>query len=220
MDWISYLLAAALGYLLGSLPSGYLMGRAKGVDLRQAGSGNIGATNAFRILGTVAGVLVLGTDALKGFAAAYWVPPVVVSLAAPGGAATPGLRENLAIAAGFGAILGHIYTCWLRFKGGKGIATTAGVFLALAPRPILITMAIWIVVCGLSRYVSLASIAAAVALPILVWRCHGSPLLLTLTALIGVLAIYKHKMNLQRLLQGTEHRLGSGKKLASANGTQ
>jgi acyl phosphate:glycerol-3-phosphate acyltransferase len=219
VDWIGYSLAVALGYGVGSIPSGYLMGRAQGIDLRQAGSGNIGATNAFRILGTAAGIVVLLADGLKGFVATYGLPPLLLRLMTAG-AATVGVRENLAIAAGFGAILGHIFTFWLRFKGGKGIATTAGVFLALAPKPILITIVIWITVCGVSRYVSLASIAAAVALPASVWACHCSPLLITLTSLIGVLAIYKHKMNLQRLLHGTEHRLGSGKKLASANGTR
>src|SRR5580658_2894559 len=119
---VVYFVTAALGYLLGSIPTGYLAGRAKGIDIRAVGSGNIGATNAFRILGKPAGTLVLVVDGLKGWAAAALLPGWVQSLVGGSGAGGPDSAEYLAIIAGAGAVLGHVYTCWLKFKGGKGIA--------------------------------------------------------------------------------------------------
>ncbi len=210
---------ALIGYLLGSIPAGYLMGRLRGIDIRQSGSGNIGATNALRVLGKGPGILVLVIDGLKGFAASQWAAPGICRLTLGPEAASAKTVEHFAIVAGFSAILGHIYTCWLRFRGGKGIATTAGVFGALAPVAMFLTLGIWIVVCALTRYVSVASITAAVTLPIMVWLRQGSATLTAITAVIGLLAIYKHKSNLQRLLRGTEHRLGSQKDLSSAKST-
>ncbi len=191
-----------VSYLLGSLPAGYLAGMAQGIDVRAQGSGNIGATNVFRVLGTKAGIAVLTVDALKGFVAARWVPALALHFFAAPGAS----RENLALAAGAASILGHNYTCWLRFKGGKGIATSGGVVLAWAPAACLTAVALWGLVFAASRYVSLASIAAALILPFAVWYWKGSATMTAVMAALSVLAIYKHKANVRRLLDGTENR--------------
>ena len=210
VDFVAYAPCVIGGYFLGSIPTGYLVARARGVDIRTVGSGNIGATNVFRILGKTAGVFVLLVDALKGFLACWLLVRLGAQLSGAG-EISAAQREALQLTAGLAAILGHNYTCWLRFKGGKGIATTAGVLLALVPVALAILLAIWGVVFGLSRYVSLASISAAAALPLVVWLTGGSPVLIGITGAIGALAIYKHKANLQRLLAGTENRVGHGK---------
>jgi acyl phosphate:glycerol-3-phosphate acyltransferase len=198
VDIVSFIVVIGVSYLLGSIPTGYLAGRLRGLDIRSVGSGNIGATNVFRSLGKAAGIAGLALDAFKGFASCRFVPLLVS--AAP--------TEGLQIAAGIAAILGHNYTCWLRFKGGKGIATSAGVLLGWLPMSLALVLALWVIVFALSRYVSLASIAAAIGLPFAVWLTHGSVRMITIAALIGALAIYKHAANIQRLLQGTEHRFG------------
>lgn len=208
-----------LSYLLGSIPSGFLVAKAKGVDIRSVGSGNIGATNVFRILGKGAGIFVLTADAVKGVAAVMIAEPVVRQYFFPSDNLTnfgrPEIYDYFREVAGICAILGHNYTCWLKFKGGKGVATTAGVFAALAPAAFSIALATWLVVFAASRYVSLASIVAAVALPIAVWLTGNGALLIGISAVLGALAIYKHKANIERLLAGTENRLG-GKKPAAA----
>lgn len=204
-----YLVTVVLAYLLGSIPTGYLVARARGVDIRRVGSGNIGATNVFRNLGVPAGCVVLFTDALKGWAAVILAARVLCEWADP--AASLMAREWFAVVAGVCAILGHNYTCWLRFKGGKGIATSAGVLLALVPWALLVILAVWIVVFALSRYVSLASIAASATLPLAAWLTGESGTLIAITAGLAVLAIYKHKSNIQRLLEGTEHRISPRK---------
>jgi acyl phosphate:glycerol-3-phosphate acyltransferase len=208
VDIVPHVVAAVAAYLLGSIPTGYLVGRAKGVDIRRVGSGNIGATNAFRILGKTAGTLVLLADAAKGFLACWFLSRLIAAHAPGAGENLAPTGESLAIVAGIAAILGHNYTCWLKFKGGKGVATTAGVLVALFPKAFLIGLGVWLAVLALSRYVSLASICAAVVLPLAVWFCGGSTTLIVVGALLGALAIYKHKSNLERLLHGTEHRLG------------
>lgn len=206
--WV-YFAVALVGYLLGSLPTGYLVARARGVDIRAAGSGNIGATNAFRVLGKAAGSLVLGVDALKG-ALACWVLPLT-ALALSGDGTLKTGSQSLAVIAGITAILGHNYTCWLRFKGGKGIATSAGVLLVLMPAALGLCLVVWLLVFAVSRYVSLASIASAVALPVAVWATRGSGLLIGVACALSAMAIYKHRSNIQRLLAGTEHRFGRTK---------
>ena len=202
VDWTGYLITAIVAYFVGSIPTGYLLARAKGVDIRAVGSGNIGATNVFRILGKGAGITVLLVDALKGYIPAKFLVFGV----------TLGTEEYHAMVAGLCAILGHNYTCWLRFKGGKGIATSAGVMVALVPAGLGIALATWLVVFAVSKYVSLASVAAAAALPVAVWLTGGSPRMIVLTAVISALAIYKHGGNIQRLMNGTEHRFGKKKK--------
>jgi glycerol-3-phosphate acyltransferase PlsY len=204
VNFVAYGAVAVLGYLLGSIPTGYLVGKAKGIDLRDAGSGNIGATNALRILGKPAGILVLIVDGLKGYAACAWACDAVLKLF---GIASED-AELYRIVAGVSAVLGHSFTCWLRFKGGKGVATNAGVYFALAPLAAGIALATWAVVFVVSRYVSVASIAAAIALPAAAWLTPNSLTLRLVTTALGLLVIWKHKGNIGRLLNGTESRVG------------
>lgn len=206
------MLTVLVAYLLGSIPTGFLVAKARGVDIRTVGSGNIGATNVFRILGTPAGVFVLLADAAKGWVAVFVVARLVAGWFYPEAGQTA--REWFALVAGVGAILGHIYTCWLYFKGGKGIATSAGVLVALVPVPLLVILAVWIGVFAFSRYVSLASIAAAFTLPFAVWLFAGSKTMIVVTAALAALAIYKHKANIKRLLAGTENRITVKRKAA------
>jgi len=212
---LSYAVVAVAAYLLGSIPTGYLAGRAKGMDIRTVGSGNMGATNVFRTLGKAAGAAVLVVDGLKGYAACIWLCDETLSLMK-----LPATDAELyRIIAGIAAVLGHNYTCWLRFKGGKGIATSAGVFLALAPLALGIALGVWMIVFALTRYVSVASIAAAVALPAAVWILPPHNLLLgIMTTALGLLAIAKHKGNIERLFNGTERRFG--KKSATPEATK
>ncbi len=204
MDVVAYGVAGVTGYLLGSLPTGYLAARARGVDIRAVGSGNIGATNVMRVLGRGIGLTVLAVDLLKGAVACWLLPRVALRVAGLDGVNPEWLR----VVAGVAAILGHNYTCWLGFKGGKGIATTAGVLLALVPAACGLAVGLWVLVLLTTRYVSVASIAAALSLPVAVWVVRGDRVLTLLAAGLGALAIYKHKANLQRLRAGTEHRLG------------
>jgi glycerol-3-phosphate acyltransferase PlsY len=206
---LSYILTAFVGYLLGSIPTGFLVAKARGVDIRTVGSGNIGATNAFRVLGKGFGIFVLLMDALKGWVAVQ-VGALIVSQLLPGAPI-----EYLRITAGIAAILGHNFTCWLNFKGGKGIATSAGVLIALVPYALLIILAIFIILFLTTRYVSIGSIAAAFALPFATWFTqHDIGLTAVMTA-IGALAILKHRKNIQRLLNGTENRIQFKKKEAT-----
>lgn len=205
MELVSYLVAGLIGYLLGSIPAGYLAGRFRGIDIREKGSGNIGATNVFRVLGKPAGIAVLIIDALKGYAACAWVADLVIHWFP----ARIGEDEALRITAGLAAILGHNFTCWLKFRGGKGIATSAGVIAALVPGALIIALSIWIIVFALSRYVSLASIAASLSLPFATWVTRQNIALTLVTGAMAALAIYKHRSNIQRLIHGTENRFGS-----------
>ena len=203
MPPLGHALAALLAYLSGSLPTGFLVARAKGVDIRKAGSGNMGATNVFRVLGKGPGIFVLLVDALKGALPVLLLPPLL-------GQPALGSPDStwLALIAALFAVLGHNYTCWLGFKGGKGIATSAGAFAALVPWALLITLGVWLLVFTLSRYVSLASVCAAGALPVAA-AATGQPWpVVGLTLALSLLAIWKHKPNLERLLAGTEPRFG------------
>jgi acyl phosphate:glycerol-3-phosphate acyltransferase len=211
VEYLSYFVAAIGAYFLGSIPTGYLVARAKGVDIRTVGSGNIGATNVFRIVGKPAGVFVLAFDALKGFLACVWMPLLAFGIFAPKANPAVVSMEHLSIIAGMFAVLGHNYPCWLRFKGGKGIATSAGVLIALVPWALMIILTVWIILFALTRYVSLGSVSAAFTLPFAVWLTGGSWTMIGITALLGVLAIYKHRGNIQRLISGTEPRIGSAK---------
>ncbi len=213
MPTVGYILTLLSAYLLGSIPTGFLVAKARGVDIRTVGSGNIGATNVFRTLGRSAGIFVLLADAVKGWLAVAVLARWLADWCYPD--AGQQAREWFAICAGVGAILGHNFTCWLHFKGGKGIATSAGVMVALVPCPLLISLGIWIVVFGLSRYVSLASISAAFALPLAAWLLAQSTTMMLVTAALAALAIYKHKSNIQRLLKGTENRIILKKPLPS-----
>jgi glycerol-3-phosphate acyltransferase PlsY len=200
-----YIVIAVAAYFLGSIPTGYLAARAKGIDIRTVGSGNIGATNAMRVLGKPAGITVLLLDTLKGYAAVAWICPLLMkSINEPSANA-----ETLGIIAGIGAVLGHNFTCWLKFKGGKGIATSGGAYLALAPLAVGVALAAFILTVLLTRYVSIGSIAAAVALPATVWCLPEHNVFLGIvTTALGAMAIYKHRSNIKRLMAGTESRIG------------
>jgi acyl phosphate:glycerol-3-phosphate acyltransferase len=206
------LTSAVAGYFLGALPFGYLVARAQGVDIFKAGSGNPGATNVKRVLGAKAGNLVYVLDALKGAVAAGW-PLLYYRLSPP--AITPGTADDaggiLTAAVGglVAAVLGHTFSIFTRFKGGKGVATTSGGLLVLMPVPILIGVAVWFITFFASRYVSLASILAAVVVPAVAWA-FGIPLILKIVVtLLGGLVIVRHHANIRRLLAGTEHRWAS-----------
>ena len=214
MAVVAYIVTAVVAYLLGSIPTGFLVAKARGLDIRSVGSGNIGAMNVFRFLGVPAGLLVFLADAAKGWLAVAVASKLLSRWLFPEGGA--GHYEWPAICAGFSAIVGHNYTCWLYFKGGKGIATSAGVWGALAPWSLLIIFGIWVVVVALSRYASLASVAAALGLPLAAWLT-SKDLALTAAALVmTALAVYKHRANLQRLLSGTENRIGRRKPPSAA----
>ena len=216
VEIVSYFVTALAAYLLGSIPTGYLVGKSRGLDIRTVGSGNIGATNVLRILGKPAGIFVLLVDVLKGFLACRFLGLVVHGLLVGPVAADSSLEDFLKITGGLFAILGHNYTCFLNFKGGKGIATSSGVALALLPVALGISIALWLVVLALTRYVSVASIAAAFILPFAAWwPGRSSRTMILVAAMIGALAIYKHRSNMQRLMNGTENRTGKKKEAAS-----
>jgi acyl phosphate:glycerol-3-phosphate acyltransferase len=188
-------------YFVGSVPTGFLWAKARGIDIRTVGSGNIGATNVMRALGKGPGIMVLLIDAAKGFLP-VWIAPRIF----------PDMHRNaLQIICCLFVIAGHNWTCWLKFKGGKGVATSAGALLAFLPLPLLCGLGLWLIVFGIWRYVSLASIIAAVAIPIATWFITNDLALTVFTGILGAVAIYKHKSNIQRLLAGTESRIGKGR---------
>jgi len=196
-----YLIAAAVGYLLGSIPFGYLLVRIfTGEDVRASGSGNIGATNVARKSPTL-GVATLVLDAAKGLAAVL-VARVLFS----------GPHQQLIMTtAAFFAVLGHLFPVWLKFRGGKGVATSLGAFILLTPKSILCMTVLFLIVAAAFRYVSLASIAMAAAFPLLVWALHEyvDPRQLIFIALVSALVIWKHRKNIGRIAAGTESKLGT-----------
>ena len=206
------LIALVVGYLLGSLPFGFLVARAKGVNIFEVGSKNPGATNVRRVLGSGPGNLVFFLDALKGAVATGW-PMVHLNWTRAGGAFTSfsvALNSGdtdtarAAVAGLIGALLGHSFSCFTKFRGGKGVATASGGLLVLMPVVLLISAALWTITFFASRYVSLASMIAAVSLPISAFLLHEQRLLLGLTLLVAVLVLIRHRANIQRLLNGTE----------------
>ncbi|MEP6937285.1 MAG: glycerol-3-phosphate 1-O-acyltransferase PlsY [Chthoniobacterales bacterium] len=195
-----------VGYLIGSFPSGYLAGRVAGIDVRAVGSGNIGATNILRLLGKGYGYSVFFLDAFKGFAAvriAYFLASRL-----------PESREKaiyFATTAAVACIVGHAFPIWLRFKGGKGVATSAGAIFGLTPVAAFVVLIVWIVVFETSRYVSVASIAAAIALPLTVAGllfagAMQGMFLFYVTLALAVLVVWRHRSNFARLRAGTEQR--------------
>jgi acyl phosphate:glycerol-3-phosphate acyltransferase len=194
-----------VGYLIGSIPAGYLAGRLTGVDIRQVGSGNIGATNVLRILGKRYGYSVFLFDFLKGVAA------VEMSILMFDQYHPAASRELCAILGGVASVIGHTYPVWLRFKGGKGVATSVGVVLAMVPFAALTFGFVWITAFLTTRYVSVASIAAAIALPIAVGallyvKQLNNPVLLYFSIGLAAVVIVRHRSNVSRLLRGTEPR--------------
>ncbi len=208
MSVIAYIVCVLLCYLLGSIPIGFLAAKAKGIDIRKVGSGNIGATNVIRTLGKRIGMGVLFGDVLKGWLAVAVVAEAVY-LVFGSSDVRPEFKphyDTLRIIAGISAILGHNFTCWLGFKGGKGVATTGGVLIAWLPLTFLAVIGIWAVVFFTTRYVSLGSIVAAVALPIAAWQLNGRREMIIISAVVGALVIVQHRSNIRRLLAGTENR--------------
>lgn len=206
------LLAAVLGYVLGALPFGYLVARAKGVDIFAVGSRNPGATNVRRVLGHGPGNLVLALDALKGAVAAGWPG---FSWAAGSAGTFLSLAEPRALAMGItgliAAILGHGFSCFTGFRGGKSVATGAGGFAVLFPLGMLIALAVWLATLGLSRFVSLASILAAASLPASALLLGSPAPLLSAALATSLFVIIRHRANIGRLLAGTESRVGGAK---------
>ncbi len=180
-------------YLLGSIPTGLLLAKAAGVDIRSTGSGNIGATNVYRTLGRTVGVLTLVGDCLKGLF------PVLA-------ARYLGMDDAWIAAAGLAAFLGHVYTVFLGFKGGKGVATALGVFLGVSPLAVLGALVIFVLLVWKWRYISLGSVTAAAAMPPLVALLDRRPMLVGMTVVVATLVVLKHRENIARLRAGTENR--------------
>lgn len=219
---IPLLLAAVAGYFLGALPFGWLIARKFGVNIFEHGSKNPGATNVKRVLGGMfgkkgkrAGDLAFALDALKGAVAAGWpliASRMVVEHTLGGGAHTvsPAYSANEVAAAAITglvfALIGHSFSCWTRFKGGKGVATSAGGLVVLLPLPTLVGVVAWVVTFFISRYVSLASIVAAVALPAAAWLLGAPPAFAILATILGIFVIARHRSNIVRLCNGTENK--------------
>jgi len=200
-----------ISYLVGSFPTGVIAGRLHGVDLRQHGSGNTGFANALRVLGPKAGIPVLIVDIGKGLIA-------VMAVSALAGAHSPLGPTGIRIAAGLAAVAGHIWPAFTGFRGGKAVATTAGVFLALSPVATVVALAIWTVVVLATRYISVASIAAAFVLPFgvaieaRVVRTPQPVALVAAAAAMAIAIVVRHRSNMRRLLAGTESKVGWGRK--------
>ncbi len=218
---IPVLIVAVIGYLLGALPFGYLVARAHGVNIFEVGSKNPGATNVRRVLGAKAGNLVFALDALKGALASAWA-----LLARTEGSLSYDLEEwgmstsghlsggawiSLGVAGLAGSLIGHSFSCFTRFKGGKGVATAAGGFLVVAPTVVLAGAAAWAATFYSTRYVSLASMLAGAVLPLAAWFTGQPTVVLVLTLLVALFVIIRHRANISRLLAGTEPKTGGNK---------
>lgn len=213
---IPHLTAALVGYLLGSIPFGYLVARMHGVNIFEVGSRNPGATNVKRVLGSKAGNTVFALDVLKGAVAAAWaifayLPISVHYDLTPWGLDASGLVDGplwlgVGISGLIGALLGHSFSVFTRFRGGKGVATGAGGFLVLAPLVAIIAVLIWVATFYLSRYVSLASILAALALPVASISLGQPWSVTTLGLLVAAFVAYRHRANIARLRAGTESK--------------
>ena len=193
---LSLLVLAA--YLLGAIPNGLLIARLKGVDLQRVGSGNIGATNVYRCVGKGWGILAFALDAVKGFVPAFVFPRLVA-----------GAPEWFGLACGVAAVAGHNWPVWLKFKGGKGVSTSAGMLLGIAPGAVGVGFLVFAVTVALTRFVSLGSILEAVAVPAAYISMTGGAnrLLAGALAVMGLLVVVKHRANIRRLLAGTEPRI-------------
>jgi len=204
MNIAIYVALAVVAYLLGSIPFGLILVRiVRGEDVRLTGSGNIGATNVARSGGAKLGVATLLLDVLKGYIAVL----IALMVSHRNSAVDLGLAASLAA---LWAILGHVFPVWLKFRGGKGVATAVGAFVGLAPRAVLLVLAIFLVIVLISRYVSLGSVVASALFPLLaffLYRSESSPAALTVMLGASLLIILKHKANIRRLLDGTENRL-------------
>jgi glycerol-3-phosphate acyltransferase PlsY len=193
-----------VSYLLGAVPFGLLVAGMRGVNLRSQGSGNIGATNVFRCVGKGWGIFTFTLDALKGFIPAFLFPII--------GNIDPAMRSEFGVLYGVAAILGHSFPIYLKFKGGKGVATSAGMLLGIAWQAVAVGFAAWVVCMVVSRYVSLSSMVAAIVVSLASWLHPQYPIVVkaALTAL-ALLVIWLHRANIKRLLNGTESRFGRKK---------
>lgn len=243
-------LCPVLAFLLGSIPFGLIIARAKGINIREHGSGNIGATNVLRVVGKKYGISCLLLDALKGFIPVFIAinliritgksNPLEIDALAPFALILPASEQFLGqlvhVITALAAILGHNYSPWVGFRGGKGIATSAGVLLGLMPFGVLLLLVVWLIVFAATRYVSVASMIAAVALPLMVhygarfhhvqndkslptlWEAGtwNKPLFY-FSIVIAVLAVWKHRTNIQRLRDGTESRFTRSKPTPSSD---
>ena len=204
--WFLALVVCCIGYLFGSFPAGYFAGRIAGIDVRSAGSGNIGATNVLRVLGKRWGYAVFFVDAFKGFAAVRVAFFLAERLTFPHNHAA-----YFGILAAVMCVIGHSFPVWLRFKGGKGVATSAGVVFGLMPLAAVIIFLVWVAVFETTRYVSVASLVAASALPVAVglllyWEIVEGAGLLYFSTILAILVVWRHRSNFSRLLKGTEQR--------------
>jgi len=204
---ISYIIGIVLSYLLGSIPFGYLIAITKGIDIRTEGSGNIGATNVSRVLGRKYGLIIFFLDMFKAFAAVFFVPLLFSGIKFP---TTP--DNLLVILCGFSAILGHAFPLFLRFQGGKAVATCFGVFIWLAPLAVGISFGAWVITVLISRYVSLGSMIGTVSLALVLLFVLDSPFgdniyLMLLSVAVTILVIAKHTSNIKRIISGTEKKV-------------
>lgn len=180
-------------YLLGSIPTGFVVGSLSGIDIRRAGSGNVGATNVARVVGKAQGLLTLLGDVAKGFIPAYLAHQL-------------GLTQAMTAVVALAAFLGHLYPVFLKFRGGKGVATALGAFLGLAPLATVVLIFIFSCVAVVSRVVSLASLVAALCAPLAFWFFAYPPVLVWLSLLVGLWIVARHRENIRRLLSGVEPR--------------
>jgi len=222
------LIAAVIGYVLGSLPFGYLVARAKGVNIFEVGSKNPGATNVRRVLGNGPGNLVLFLDALKGAVASAWTLLRFRDGAHASGSAEAGATflnvsmsaeawSAMGIAGLVGALLGHSFSCFTKFKGGKGVATGAGGFLVLFPLGMVIALTVFGVTLAVTRYVSLSSMLGAVALAVAAIVLKASTVLVGVTGAVALFVLLRHRTNISRLLAGTESKVGQNKSRPSTS---
>lgn len=201
MNPFEILAVTIVGYLLGSVPFAVIIARRHGVNILKEGSGNPGATNVTRVLGKRAGNLCFALDFLKGVVAAGW--PLLLAALWPDEARNP---TGLAVLGLIAAIVGHSYSVFIGFRGGKGVAVTMGGLLSLAPLILILGLLVWIAVFYSSRYVSLASLCFGVSLPVLAIGFEAQPVLIIFLVGIAILIVYRHRANIQRLFAGTEHR--------------
>lgn len=187
------IVVTVLSYLLGSIPTGYIIGSLAGIDVRTVGSGNVGATNVARALGKAKGLVTLIADVAKGFLPVFFAFQL-------------GLSHAAVAFVGAAAFFGHLYPVFLKFKGGKGVATALGVLLAAAPWASLVLMGVFAVAAYFSRIASLSSIAAAVTAPVVVWALSYPPPTTALCAVFALMIVYRHRSNIERLMAGTEPR--------------
>jgi len=196
-----------IAYLIGSIPTAYIFGRLlKGIDIRQYGSGNIGATNVFRVIGRLPGILVLFIDMMKGFVCATYVANLFMYI-------SPVIRPQLySVFAGLAAIAGHNWTLFLRFRGGKGVATSAGVVIGLIPKIFWLGFLVWCIMFSVTGFISLASIVASVSIPLFTLVFGESTEIVIFMSILCLVIVYKHRPNIKRLQKGEEKRISLFKK--------